>query len=71
MRGPRCGGIWRYLLACGAAAAVEQRRVYSIYYSGTLVLPYRRGVRVELGGWFESASCGSRTRDVILSCRST
>jgi len=28
---------------------VEQRRVYSIYYSGTLVLPYRRGGKGRAG----------------------
>ena len=42
-------------------------RVYSIYYNGTLVLPYRRGGR--LVGL--RVSCGSRTRDVVISAMDT
>ena len=34
---------------CCFPKGVEQRRVYSIYYSGTLVLPYRRGGKGRAG----------------------
>ena len=47
-------------------------RVYSIYYNGTLVLPYRRGGRLEAGRLVGlRVSCGSRTRDVVISAMDT
>ena len=44
---------------------VEQRVVYSIYYNGTLVLPWRGERGVALAGWCLGES-GVRTRDVII-----
>ena len=43
---PNCMGIQRRLLRDAGPLSVEQRRVYSIYYYGTLTLPYEgRGER--------------------------